>query len=207
MGKKALLLLSGSRPAEFDTGADIVICADSGYVAALDSGIEVDHLVGDMDSIPPEYLLKAEELGVKVLSYPADKDLADGEIALRLALDLGCDEIRIAGGKHGRLDHIISTGLLPLLVPGNVNIEVFIGRDRLYLLRAGSELRTGASGIVSIIPIGDDAVVSTKGLKWPLDGETLLPGSTKGIHNEPISETFQIRCEKGRVWVILMDEG
>ncbi|MGA1792774.1 MAG: thiamine diphosphokinase [Thermoplasmatota archaeon] len=207
MGKKALLLLSGSTTTDLETEADLVICADSGYAAAFEGGIDVDYIVGDMDSIPQEHLSRAEELGVKVISYPRDKDLTDGEIALRLALDLGCDAVRIAGGKHGRLDHILSTGLLPMIAPGGVDIEIFIGQDRLYLLRAGKELTMVSSGIVSIIPLCEDSAVSTQGLKWPLKNEILIPGSTKGIHNEPATGKFSVRCEKGRVWVILTEEG
>ena len=109
MVKKALIFLSGAAEAPDREDFDLVVCADSGYVSARDAGIDVDVLIGDMDSIPPEYLDMARGSGVEISSHPADKDRTDGELALIAALERGSEEIVIIGGREGRLDHIIST--------------------------------------------------------------------------------------------------
>ncbi|MBN1389360.1 MAG: thiamine diphosphokinase [Candidatus Thermoplasmatota archaeon] len=202
MGKKTLMVLSGSSfPSEADT-YDLVICADSGYVAAYEAGIHVDVLVGDMDSIPEGLLKTAGAMGVEVLTYPRDKELSDGEIALREALGRNSTHISIIGGKGGRMDHIISTVLLPFLVPEGITVDIRIGPELIYLLRDGSELKLQATGMVSIIPVGDPRI-SVKGLRWPLEDERIPAGSTRGIHNDILDGEFTIRCRGGSAIVVL----
>lgn len=202
MRKRALIVLAGSDMFDQGESYDLVICADSGYKAAHESGLDVDVLVGDMDSISDGFLLEARSRGVEVRRYPEDKDMSDGEIALRTALEMGSTSITISGGKEGRLDHVLSTVMLPFLVPDGIAVDVKIGSEHLYLLKSGSELKLQGRDIVSIIPLGTPSV-TVKGARWPLEKEGLHAGSTIGIHNEPVEGEILIRCEKGSVFVIL----
>lgn len=186
---------------------DLVICADSGFIAAVERSLRVDHLVGDMDSLPPSYLKTAREMGVDIKVYEKDKNLSDGEIALDLALSNGCGKIIISGGKGGRCDHVLSTLFLPFISDQRVDIEIWMDEDRIHLLRAGFKKEfSGDRKIVSIVPSSGGCCVSTEGLKWPLRSERIEAGSTRGIHNEPVSDKFSIECTAGDLFVILSDQ-
>ena len=53
---------------------------------ALRLGLEVDVVVGDMDSVPASTLAQVERAGGRVMRHPADKDATDLELALDEAL-------------------------------------------------------------------------------------------------------------------------
>lgn len=207
MTKRALILLSGARWIPERREGDIVICADSGYIKAVEASLEVDHLVGDMDSLPPSYLEDARRSGVDILVHDRDKDLSDGEIALRLAMALECESLFITGGKTGRWDHVISTLYLPFLSDGWKELEIWLDMDRILLLRSGDSKEFNRKWkVVSLIPVENGCIVTVEGLKWPLRSEKIELGSTRGIHNEPIGDRFKINCEKGSLFVILSDQ-
>jgi thiamine pyrophosphokinase len=204
--KRAIILLGGAKKIPERRQNDFVICADSGFISAVDYSIKVDHLVGDMDSLPPHYLKIARQMGIDIQVYEKDKDLSDGEIALNLALSKGCRKIVISGGKRGRFDHVLSTLFLPFLSDTDVEIEILMDDDIIHLIRSGTKREfSGKWRKVSIIPITEESTISTNGLKWPLRSEMIRLGSTRGIHNEPISDTFSIECTAGCLFVVLSD--
>ena len=85
-----------------------VIAADSGFDHARRLGIEVDVLVGDLDSISPEGLALA---GV-VEKHPSDKDATDLAIALDAAVREGAARVFVVGGGGGRIDHFLANAAL-----------------------------------------------------------------------------------------------
>ena len=57
----------------------------------------------------------------------------------------------------------------------------------------------GAPGdVVTLLAVGGPATgVTTTGLRWPLLGETLTPGSTRGVSNELAATTAAVFVETG----------
>lgn len=207
MAERALVLLGGAIKIPMRQENDIVICADSGFVAAVDNGVSVDYLVGDMDSLPTTYFKIAQGMEVNIHYHEREKDLSDGEIALNLALALGCRKIFITGGMGGRCDHIVSTLFLPFVSDRFIDVEIWLGEDRIHLLKKGDrKVFSGDWRVVSIIPLLEGCTVSTEGLKWALRSDRIETGFTRGIHNEPIADSFSIECEKGSLFVILSNQ-
>lgn len=69
------------------------------------------HIVGDFDSAGEteyEYFQKNTDVPIKRLN-PV-KDYTDTDVALRLALELGAEEITILGGTGARIDHTAANG-------------------------------------------------------------------------------------------------
>ena len=85
---------------------DLVIAADSGYNNAKTLGVKVDILLGDMDSIGEAYDLVPQD--TEIIKLPPEKDDTDTSLAVKLALERGCDNIVIIGGLSGRLDHTMA---------------------------------------------------------------------------------------------------
>lgn len=202
-----LILLGGAIVPEDIEQYDQIICADSGYLSLRGKEIVPDHLVGDMDSISPEALEHAEASGVKVTSFSPDKDLTDGEIAVRKALSLAPDRLVICGGRGGRLDHVLSGSHLLFLIPPEVDAELRVEGDMIRLLRGGDWMTIDKQeGIVSILPARGDCVVSVKGMKWDLENEILDFGCTRGIHNEFQDEEAVIESISGDLFVMIVHE-
>jgi len=73
------------------------------------------------------------------------------------------------------------------------------------MVRPGRPLDSAAaaSDVVSLIPVGGPATeVTTMGLRWPLAGETLEPGSTRGVSNEATTTRFTVSAGGGVLLVV-----
>ncbi|MBS1195600.1 MAG: thiamine pyrophosphokinase, partial [Actinobacteria bacterium] len=57
----------------------------------------------------------------------------------------------------------------------------------------------GAPGdLVTLLAVGGPATgVTTTGLRWPLLGETLTPGSTRGVSNQLVAATATVAVSTG----------
>ena len=206
----ALIFTGGDapHPSAHEITADnaTVIAVDSGWEHARAAGTTPDVLVGDMDSIDPAHLADAERLGVEIVRHPVDKDFTDAEIALELAIERGHSEITVVSGGGDRIDHVL--GFLHAAAlhasPGR-RIEVVIGRARIAIAPPGSttECEVGDEPIVSLVPLGGPAHgVTTRGLRWELNDETLAPLASRGVSNVPLARTFSVSVADGRIAVI-----
>jgi thiamine pyrophosphokinase len=92
----------------------LVVAADSGLAHAEALGLPVDLVVGDMDSVDPDALRRAQQLGVAVERHLTDKDKTDLELALDVAMVKGGAgaEIVVVTSVAGRLDHGLANLLL-----------------------------------------------------------------------------------------------
>jgi len=166
----------------------VVIAADSGLAAAATLHLDVDRVVGDMDSVDATALGAAQEAGAVIERHPADKDRTDLAIALDAALEHAPQRIVVVGGHGGRLDHLLANALL-LASPeyGDVEVVAHMGGATVTVVRASAAAAdlSGVPGeLVSLLPAhGPARGVTTTGLRFALDREDLLPGSSRGVSN------------------------
>jgi thiamine pyrophosphokinase len=162
-------------------------------------------LIGDLDSTDPELVSRWEEEGVEVIQHPVDKDQTDLELALLLAQARGAAKAWVYGAVGGRLDMTFGNLVLlahPLLT---IPITLICGNEEVHLLRPGDSLTLeGQPGdTLSLLPLHTGgAGVSAWGVKYPLDGEKLEFGESRGISNQLIQNTATITLESGLLAVI-----
>jgi thiamine pyrophosphokinase len=199
-----------ARRPDFDPGpGDRVIAADSGARHALNWGWSIDLLVGDLDSLSPDEAGQIERAGTQTLRVPPAKDETDTELALQHALALAPERIILCGASGGRADHLLANVLL-LARPGlaSVDIRLMNGGETICLLQAhGHEAHLNIDGrtgdLLSLLPLGGDAIgVSTKGLLYPLDAETLDEGHARGVSNILTGPRARVGLQQGRLLVI-----
>jgi thiamine pyrophosphokinase len=181
-----------------------VVAADRGLEHARALGLEVAVAVGDFDSASPEAVAAAESAGTRIERHPVEKDAADLELALDAALELRPRQILVLAGDSGRLDHLLST-LLLLGSPryARARIDAYVGRARVHLVRRERVLEGEKGELVSLLALhGPAEGVRTEGLVYPLAGETLEPGSTRGISNVFAADTARISVERGVVLAV-----
>ena len=90
----------------------LVVAADSGYDHRTFLGLDVDVLVGDMDSISPEGLAHATRTGVAIERSEPDKDATDLELAIDAAAKRGATTLILVGGEGGRLAQLLGNALV-----------------------------------------------------------------------------------------------
>lgn len=169
----------------------MVIAADSG----AELGVPVDLAVGDFDSISSETLAGIAE----VEPYPPDKDATDLELALAAALRLEPERILVVGSASGRLDHLVgSLLLLAADVYAGVRVDAQLGAAAVHVVR-GERLFRGVPGeLISLFAVhGPAEGVVTDGLVYPLRGERLDPGSSRGTSNAFAAGEARVSLARG----------
>jgi thiamine pyrophosphokinase len=176
-----------------------VIAVDSGVGQAQRLGLAIDLAIGDFDSVDPPHLARAEADGAAVARHPVVKDATDLELALDAALALGPSRIHVLGGHGGRLDHLLGN-LLVLAAPAyaTATVTARMGRARVTVVREGAELTGPIGDLVSLLPVhGSARGITTHGLLYPLRGEDLPPGTTRGLSNELVAAPAAVHLEHG----------
>jgi thiamine pyrophosphokinase len=204
------IVLAGGTPVDPGIAAQLpagatVIAADSGLAQAALLGLDADVVIGDMDSVEPDLLAAAAVAGARIIRHPRDKDATDLELALGSAVAAGHDPVTIAGGHGGRIDHLLANALL-LADPAFAGVDLtwWVDGFRLRVTHGGarSVIDAPAGTLVSLIPVGGSAQgVTTHGLQWPLDGETLHHGSTRGISNRIETPPAEVTLTAGTLLV------
>lgn len=181
---------------------DFVVAADGGYDTALEFGYAVDALVGDFDSISevdiPEHVV--------VERHPVDKDATDLELAMTLVARETPSRVVVVGASGGRLDHELAVaGLLCSENWANIEeIDWISNRGYAHVVRGGRMIHGDVGALVTLVPMHGDAVgVSTKGLRWALQGETLPAGTTRGVSNVMEAPVASIQIESGCLLVVV----
>jgi thiamine pyrophosphokinase len=176
-----------------------VIAADGGLDRAAALGLAADVLVGDLDSVTDAALTAAEDAGVTVLRHPEAKDATDLELALAEAAARRPRRLVVVASAGGRLDHLASS----LLVLGSgllaeVEVDAFVGEALVHVVRTERTLAGRAGETLSLLALHGPAVgVTTEGLVFPLRGETLEPGSSRGVSNVFVGGEARVALERG----------
>jgi len=179
---------------------DIVICADSGYENAQKTGVKIDVLVGDFDSLG----VIPDDVG-EVWQVPAEKNQTDTQLAVDIAIDRGAEEIIIIASTGGRCDHALSNlAILEYLHAKKKIAYIVNGQNRVRFVRdSGVILVRSQYKYFSVITL--DAVakkVSIEGGKYPLKNAKLERGVQFAVSNEITKNAALITVKKGSVYVI-----
>ncbi len=175
---------------------DRVIGVDRGGRHAIELGLTVDVLIGDLDSIDCDTRSTIERSGATVAQHPSDKDASDLELAIEVAADLGASRIDVVSGGGGRLGHLL-TGALLVGHPRRaaLPLAVHIGETVIRGFGPGSTSRvvTPIGADVTLLAVGGPAHSTTAGLRWNLRPDMPLePGTSRGLSNVAVAEALVI---------------
>ena len=180
---------------------DFVIAVDGGLEYLKMNGPEPDFLLGDFDSLAPEYRDTVEEFRNKGEAYflqlPVVKDDTDTVAAVKLGYERGCREFEIYGGLGKRLDHTMANiqalvwlskrGAKGWLLDRETSITV-IGPGR-FVLPEDFE------GTVSLFALEEKLTeVTIRGMKYNVENVTVTNDYPVGCSNETTGER-DVRAE------------
>lgn len=189
--------------------ASLVVAADGGALKAEQLGLRPDVVVGDGDSLPVARAAQLSDSGVEVVVHSVAKDESDTELAVCEAVARGATSLVLLGAFGGaRLEHSVAN-LLLLAMPQlhGVDAALVDGATTVRLIGvdgAGQLELTGApTDYVSLLPLsGRVEGVTTQGLRFPLNDETLFQGPARGLSNELLGTRGSVRTRSGRLAVI-----
>ena len=182
---------------------DMVFGADGGAHHAPTLDVTLDAVIGDLDSL--------SDLGqqgisyTEFVSYPAEKDKTDLELALLYAKERGAEHIVLVGVMGGRMDMTLANILLITHVSlGSCRIEVWHGEQTGWVIKPPGEDISGRLGdTVSLIPLGGYASgITTNGLKYSLKDEELTFVPARGVSNLLEKPSAHIKLSEGLLLVV-----
>lgn len=211
--KQVLLVSGGSIEDEFAKKViethtfDFVMAADSGMEFFYRNSRKPDVIVGDFDSVGNEALEHfKKQNGILFKELNPCKDDTDTEFAIRLAIEMGAEEIILLGATGSRLDHVLGNiELLGIGLQKNVRITMLDSHNRIRMIQQGIQIKKEEQfgKYLSLIPYTQTVEgLTLKGTKYLLDHATLKGFCSLGISNEIIEDTAEIQFQKGILLVI-----
>ena len=178
---------------------DLCIAADAGYRACQQAGIVPDLLLGDFDSMDqPDF--------PNICRSPVEKDDTDTMLAVKTALEEGCDTVYIYGGTGGkRLDHTLAN-LQTLLFIRRRGARGYLYDDDFVWTAVENESLTIRRevewGLFSAFCLGDRAEgIDEVGFQYPLENAVLTAAYPMGVSNHILEDTAQIAVRRGALAV------
>ncbi|MDE5764374.1 MAG: thiamine diphosphokinase [Ruminococcus sp.] len=180
--------------------ADLIICADRGYLYAQTLGIAPDIVMGDFDSYNGEISGEFE-----IYRSIPEKDDTDTLLAVRTAIERGCTEIRLYGALGARFDHSFANIQTLLYARRKSCAVTIIDSDNEITVQGAGERRYPyrENWYFSIFALTDTAVIGEfSGVKYPLKNYSMTTDYPIGVSNEIISDEAVLRVDSGIILVI-----
>lgn len=212
--KKAVIFVNGklqnaSRVKACLKDDDFLIAADGGHRHLKTLGLLPHLVIGDLDSLPENEQQALTRAGVEIKTFSPEKDETDLELALLEAVGRGFNSILVVAAIGGRLDQTLGNlSLLAAPFLKNCDVSLEDGATHAWLMTAerfsaGLEIKGHLGDRVSLLAF--QTVVKgilTKGLKYPLCHEDLMPYQTRGISNVMMETTALIQVKEGQLLVL-----
>jgi len=135
-----------------------------------------------------------------MLSFPREKDKTDTELALEYSQKIEPDEVFIIGALGKRLDHTLANVYL-ILKEIDLGYPVILldSCQQINLIHNTLLVQKALIGeTISLIPVTQTVSgITTSGLKYGLNEDTLYRGDTRGISNEITELPVSIRIKRG----------
>lgn len=185
---------------------DLVIAVDGGLDYCSLLGVEPDLVLGDFDSVGEDragqIAFWEKQCPERVIRLQCEKDDTDTLMAIKVALERGCDHFLIYGATGGRLEHTIANiqSLLYLKHHGAVGY-LMDGTGMIFVLE-DEEVRFQASmeGYLSLFALGKEAAgVDISGMKYPLSDALITNDFPIGISNEFTGQEAAVRVRSGQL--------
>lgn len=206
MIKRCIILANGDPPELVDlhylktVGFVTIICADGGANSAFTLKIRPDFIIGDLDS--------ADE---RILEYYRDKseiihssrqDDTDVEKALKFAIEKGFEEVVLTGATGDRLDHTFCNMGIALKFFDRIKIYILHKKSMLEVREGEFEFPTTPGETISIYGFDKTTLITTSGLKYPLNNESLQFGVRESTSNEAAGNFVKIDVSGGKIFMI-----
>ncbi|MEZ3434323.1 MAG: thiamine diphosphokinase [Lachnospiraceae bacterium] len=214
MGKTIVIVSGGELKEDFalsvleKEGANCVIGVDKGMEFLYRNQIVPSYIVGDFDSVDQEIAdYYRNHTNVPIREYNPVKDASDTEIAVRLAMTLGCSRLLILGATGGRIDHLwANVQMLTIPFRAGIDGEILDPSNRIRLIGGDTVLRKSEmyGPYFSVFPLGGEVFgFNISGAKYPLKNHTLTPYDSLCVSNQIEEDEGKITFSRGIV--ILME--
>lgn len=178
---------------------DFFVAADGGARHVLSCGLQPALVIGDLDSLSTSEVEALRISGSEIQQFPIEKDETDLELALIETARRGYGRILVLAATGGRLDQTLANiFLLALPELFGCDVRLINGFEEAFLIRGRGEIHGQVGEVVSLLPLfGEVRGIRTRGLRYPLSGETLYPQRSRGLSNELLAARAVVETADG----------
>ena len=183
--------------------------ADGGANILKEVDVLPDVIVGDLDSISSDSKAYYVDKGVRLETFPREKDFSDTELALDYLLKEGQKEVIVLGALGGRADHhLANTFLLPAFGRRGMNLHLLDEFNLIsYIKRGEYVIPQVENAYLSFFALGESGLsLSLEGVKYPLTKKQLSLGSSLCLSNRFTEDYARIEIFDGDGYAILSKE-
>ena len=177
---------------------DLVIAADGGYRYLLKSGVRIDLLVGDFDSL--DYVPE----NIVIYRFPSIKDDTDMGLAIQKGMELGYKTFSLYAGSGTRYDHFFANlQLLARFSEKGMKIKMVTPDCNIYALKNDEITLEKEKGTVfSVFSMTDSASgLTIRNAKYELENASVSNRFPLGVSNEFIGGKATISIESGVILI------
>ncbi len=184
---------------------DLILCADSAYLAAAREQITPHIVIGDFDhgtDVKPKN-------DKNVITVPSEKDDTDTMLCLKYAIRHDTDDVTILGGIGGRLDHTVANlQTLAFAEKQGIRARLLGEKDEVFLCTDAVSLpKKQEKCYLSVFAYdGICRGVTIKGTKYEVESAELTSDFPLGVSNEITQARAEIEVCEGRLLIILSKE-
>lgn len=210
---KVLIVNGGSLSAEFLEEQyrlympDCVIAVDGALKLFYQTGLFVTHIVGDFDTVQDDILRFYQSNGYWIERHIPEKDETDSELAMKLAMSMEPEEIRILGATGYRMDHTLANLQMLYCALGSKTVcRIADEYNEICLIDSEAVFEKNAHfKYLSFLPYTDRVSgITLEGFKYPLNEycmeKGVMPGF--GVSNEITDAQARIKVDKGVLFCI-----
>lgn len=200
MRDKALLFINGDAPKSLPNPENygLVACTDGAFHYLKRMGFSLDKLdfiSGDFDSHSGSDKDMYQEKFILTL----DQEKTDFHKALEIILERGFSEIDVFGGSGGEQDHFLGNLTVAYTFKDRMNIKFYDEFSEYYFIPNHFTLKGVKNRMISLYPFPSVNHITTKGLNWPLNKESLSITSRIGTRNFAVEDEVSVEYESGDV--------
>ncbi len=198
---KAIIIANGEAPSKqvvnylLRKGYDTVIAADGGLLHCKKLGIIPQHIVGDFDSVSQKELDNYRKVStIKQIKRQTDTDL---EKAILYAIKIGFTDIAVCAATGFRIDHTLGNISLLLRYVSRIQIRLVSKESIVIPVQGSYTFLTKAGETISLFAFEQKTKISTLGLKYPLNRESLMFGNRESVSNVTNEDVVSLRVING----------
>jgi len=198
---KTIILANGNFPThkiplEFLFNAKEIICCDGAAENLLNSGLQPDYIIGDLDSVSEEIKNKF----TSILLHFSEQETNDLTKAVNFCLENKRTEITILGATGKREDHTLGNLALLTDYAEKANVQILTDNGVFTPLLKTDTLESYTGEQISIFSLEPDTVFTFHNLLYPVNNRKLTSW-WQGTLNEAKANSFTVSFDKGKVLV------
>ncbi len=206
---KALLFINGEPPKYLPEieGYDLIACTDGAFHYLKDKNFpfgKLDFVSGDFDSISDlrNVIQQTENAKPEIINTP-NQDKTDFEKALEILFEKGMKNVDVFGGSGKEMDHFLGNLSVAFRFKNQIEIKFFDDFSEYYFIHNELTINNIKNKMISLYPFPTAENITTKGLNWELDNESLNMTSRIGTRNFAKEDEISIRYNSGSLLIFI----